>query len=54
MYKQLLGIVAQDTQLFSGTIRENLLFVNPEATEKECIAVLKQAQILDIIQKNDT
>ncbi|MHA4847436.1 ABC transporter ATP-binding protein, partial [Flavitalea antarctica] len=28
-----IGFVTQDTQLFSGTIRENLLFVNPSATE---------------------
>jgi ATP-binding cassette subfamily B protein len=35
-----IGFVTQDTQLFSGSIRENLLFVNPEASEdflKECL-----------------
>ena len=30
-----IGFVTQDTQLFSGTIKENLTFVNPEATEEE-------------------
>ncbi len=30
-----IGFVTQDTQLFSGTIRENLLFVNPSSTEAD-------------------
>jgi ATP-binding cassette subfamily B protein len=38
-----IGFVTQDTQLFSGTIRENLLFVNPSATDAECLEVLHQA-----------
>ncbi|HEX3100095.1 MAG TPA: ABC transporter ATP-binding protein [Patescibacteria group bacterium] len=37
------GLVAQETQLFSGTIRENLLFVKPDATDEECIEALKAA-----------
>jgi len=37
-----IGFVTQDTQLFSGTIRENLLFVNPAASDE---------MILDVIQK---
>ncbi len=37
------GFVAQDTQLFAGSIRENLKFVNPGATDEECISVLKMA-----------
>ena len=32
-----IGFVTQDTQLFSGTIKENLMFVNPAATEEELI-----------------
>ncbi|HKO91949.1 MAG TPA: ABC transporter ATP-binding protein, partial [Polyangiaceae bacterium] len=36
-----IGFVTQDTQLFSGTIRENLLFVNPAATDAECLDVLR-------------
>ena len=35
--------MTQDTQLFSGTIRENLLFVHPDATDAECLEVLAQA-----------
>lgn len=38
-----IGLVTQDTQLFSGTIRENLLFVNPDATDAECLDALHKA-----------
>lgn len=38
-----IGLVSQDTQLFAGTIRENLLFVNPEATDVECLDMLHKA-----------
>lgn len=38
-----IGFVTQDTQLFSGTIKENLTFVNPEATEEELMDVLNKA-----------
>src|SRR5258708_421082 len=38
-----IGFVTQDTQLFSGTIRENLLFVNPTATDAECLDALRKA-----------
>jgi ATP-binding cassette subfamily B protein len=41
--RERIGFVTQDTQLFSGTIRENLLFVNPRATDAECLEVLHQA-----------
>lgn len=38
-----IGFVTQDTQLFSGTIRENLLFVNPHASDAECLDGLHKA-----------
>lgn len=38
-----IGFVTQDTQLFAGTIRENLLFVKPGATDEECLDVLKKS-----------
>lgn len=38
-----LGFVTQDAQLFSGTIRENLLFVKPTATDEELLDVLHRA-----------
>ena len=43
MLRERIGFVTQDTQLFSGTIRENLLFVNPTATDAECLDVLRRA-----------
>jgi ATP-binding cassette subfamily B protein len=41
--RERIGFVTQDTQLFSGTIRENLRFVNPSATDAECLDVLRRA-----------
>jgi len=41
--REKIGFVTQDTQLFSGSIRENLLFVRPSATDEECFEVLKRA-----------
>src|SRR5713101_5853373 len=40
-----IGFVTQDTQLFSGSIRENLQFVRPDATDEECLEVLRQAAV---------
>ena len=44
-----IGFVTQDTQLFSGTIRENLLFVNPQATDQECLSALQKAQCQNLL-----
>ena len=41
--REKIGFVTQDTQLFSGSIRENLLFVRPDATDEECLDVLQRA-----------
>ena len=38
-----IGFVTQDTQLFAGTIRDNLLFVKSDATDQEIIEVLNKA-----------
>src|SRR5690606_14076606 len=46
-----IGLVTQDTQLFSGTIKENLLFVNPNATEKMLQQVLQQAACQSILNR---
>lgn len=46
-----IGFVTQDTQLFSGTIKENLLFVNPSATEEELIAALHKASCQNLLQR---
>lgn len=41
--REQIGFVTQDTQLFAGTIRENLLFVAPNATDEDCLHALQQA-----------
>jgi ATP-binding cassette subfamily B protein len=41
--REKIGFVTQDTQLFSGSIRENLLFVRPGASDEECMNVLQRA-----------
>ncbi len=46
-----IGFVTQDTQLFSGTIRENLLFVNPAATDEECLDALNKAQCQNLLER---
>lgn len=46
-----IGYVSQETQLFAGTIRENLLFVNPEASDELCRESLRQASALPIIDR---
>jgi ATP-binding cassette, subfamily B, bacterial len=48
-----IGFVTQDTQLFSGSIRENLLFVRPGATDAECMAVLKHASLGSLLARAD-
>ena len=46
-----IGVVTQDTYLFNGTIRDNLLYVKPEATEAELIDACERANIYDFISK---
>jgi ATP-binding cassette subfamily B protein len=48
-----IGLVTQDTQLFSGTIRENLLFVNPNATDEDCMKVLRKAACQSLLDRAD-
>lgn len=43
--RQMFGMVLQDTWLFSGTIRDNLRYSKPDATEDEIIAVAKEAHV---------
>jgi ATP-binding cassette subfamily B protein len=51
--RERIGFVTQDTQLFSGTIRENLLFVKPDATDEECLAVLDKAACQSLLARAD-
>jgi len=43
------GVVTQDTYLFNGTVRENLLYAKPEATRAELEEVCKKANIHEFI-----
>ncbi len=47
-----LGFVTQDTQLFSGTIRENMKFVKPDATDEEIITALTKASAMNIVNSS--
>jgi ATP-binding cassette subfamily B protein len=51
--RERIGFVTQDTQLFSGTIRENLLFVNPRASDAECLDVLRKAACDSLLARAD-
>ena len=48
-----LGFVTQDTQLFSGSIKENLLFVKPNATEDEINLSLDQASCRNLLARSE-
>lgn len=49
--RQRFGLVAQETQLFAGTVRENLLFVRPRAADAQCLEVLQAASALPILER---
>jgi ATP-binding cassette subfamily B protein len=51
--REKIGFVTQDTQLFSGTIKENLLFVNPGASDEECFDVLDKAAAGNLLARAD-
>ncbi len=48
-----IGFVTQDTQLFSGTIRENLRFVKPDASEAEMLDVLEKAACDNLLSRSE-
>jgi ATP-binding cassette subfamily B protein len=52
-FRERMGLVTQDTQLFSGSIRENLLFVRPGATDAECLDVLHRAAADGLLARAD-
>jgi ATP-binding cassette subfamily B protein len=51
--REQIGFVTQDTQLFSGSIRENLLFVRPDATDEECLDVLHRSAADSLLARAD-
>ncbi|GAB3042177.1 ABC transporter ATP-binding protein [Spirosoma pulveris] len=48
-----IGFVTQDTHLFAGTIRENLLFVKPDATEAEMLDALDKAACDHLLARSE-
>src|SRR6266853_2068207 len=51
--RERIGFVTQDAQLFSGSIRENLRFVRPDASDEECLQVLRQASVQSLLARAD-
>ncbi|MBI2685336.1 MAG: ABC transporter ATP-binding protein [Acidobacteria bacterium] len=52
-FRERIGFVTQDTQLFSGSIADNLRFVRPEATDEDCLLVLEQASAKSLLDRAD-
>ena len=50
-FRERIGFVNQDTQLFSGSIADNLRFVRPDATDAECLEVLQQASARTLLER---
>jgi len=48
-----IGFVTQDTQLFAGTIKDNLLFVNPNATDEQILDVLHRSACDGLLARAD-
>jgi ATP-binding cassette subfamily B protein len=51
--RERIGLVTQDTQLFSGSIGENMRFVRPEATDAEVLAALEAAACHSLLARAD-
>ena len=50
-YRSQLGLVLQDEFLFEGTIRENLLFARPEASEEEIVEAARRAHVTEFADR---
>lgn len=48
-----LGFVTQETNLFSGTIKENLQYVKPDATDEEVIAAMQKASCANLLSRSE-
>ncbi|PIT92783.1 MAG: ABC transporter ATP-binding protein [Candidatus Harrisonbacteria bacterium CG10_big_fil_rev_8_21_14_0_10_42_17] len=51
-FRRRIGLVSQETQLFAGTIRENLLFVKSDATDDDCLIALGHASAMNIVERS--
>jgi|SRR6185312_2809446 len=52
-FREQIGLVTQDPQLFSGTILENLQFAAPNATKEECLVALNKAACQNLLARAD-
>ncbi|MFT5778875.1 MAG: ABC-type multidrug transport system fused ATPase/permease subunit [Crocinitomicaceae bacterium] len=52
-YRSLLGVVLQDDFLYEGTIRENILFPRPDASEEDLVAAVKNAYVDEFTDRFD-
>ena len=50
-YRSKLGVVLQDDFLFDGTLKENLLFVKPKASDEELEDALKSAHVKEFVDR---
>ena len=48
-----IGYVEQDAPVLAGTIRENLMLGTPDATEQQCVDVLHQVNLTEVLERND-
>jgi ATP-binding cassette, subfamily B, bacterial len=53
MFRHQIGFVTQETQLFSGTIKENLQFVQPTATDQEILSALSKASCDNLLDRSE-
>lgn len=47
-----IGFVTQETHLFAGTLRENMLFVKPDATDEEILTAMEQASCMHLLARS--
>ncbi len=47
-----IGYVEQDAPVLAGTIRENLLLGSPDATEEQCVEVLRSVNLMEVLERN--
>lgn len=50
-YRTRFGLVTQETHLFAGTIRDNLLIARPDAADDACLAALERAAATSILAR---
>jgi ATP-binding cassette subfamily B protein len=52
MVRRQIGLVTQQTHLFAGTIRDNIAFVKPDATEAQVLEAMEQAACAYLLEKS--